>query len=142
MKLLEFEAKRLLADYGLPVPAGQVVRSGEVVLERELPVVVKAQVPVGGRGRAGGVRVARTVAEWEAAREALLGAQLLGHEVSSVLAEERLEPVRELYVALALDRTEQAVVLLAHRTGGVEISETVREQGPALKLVLAGRPGR
>jgi succinyl-CoA synthetase beta subunit len=141
MKLLEYEAKQLLAGYDLPVPAGQVVRHGEAeALTVALPVMVKAQIPAGGRGKAGGVRPAETAADYAAARDGLLGSELLGHPVGAVLAEEILEPARELYLAVALDRAEQGVVLLAHHSGGVEINGAVKARGPALKIKLSGAP--
>jgi succinyl-CoA synthetase beta subunit len=141
MKLLEYEAKQLLASYGLPVPAGQVLRRDADRLDVPLPVAVKAQIPVGGRGKAGGVRLVAAQAEFEAARRALLGSELLGYKVGSVLAEELVEPARELYLAVAIDRSRQAIVLLAHHSGGVEINRAVEVRGQALKLVLKGKPG-
>ncbi len=138
MKLLEYEAKNLLREYGLPTPAGVVWRTSKARPELKLPAMVKAQVPVGGRGRAGGVRAAATVAELEAAGEALIGKELLGFTVNSVLVEQQLQPDRELYLAVALDRAQQALVLLAHHDGGVDIEDAA---GEPLEIVLAGAPG-
>lgn len=141
MKLLEYEAKEMLRDYGLTTPDGRLLRGGDDdVGAGGLPVAVKAQVPVGGRGKAGGVKLARTAEEFAAARDGLLGRDLLGHRVNSVLAEELLEPVREVYMAVAVDRARRALVLLVHRAGGVDIEQAVREQGPALRVTLPGEP--
>lgn len=141
MILLEYEAKQLLREHGLATPVGRLLRAGDT-LDDDLPVVVKAQVPVGGRGKAGGVKVARTASELVAARDALLGQKLLGHVAASLLVEELLEPARELYVAVALDRAEQAMVLLAHHSGGVDIGHAARRSGGAFKVALRGEPSR
>lgn len=141
MKLLEYEAKNLLRSYGLPTPAGVVWRHGEALPDgAPLPAVVKVQIPVGGRGRAGGVRAAMTIGETEAAGRALLGQELLGYKVGAVLVEEQIKPAREMYLALALDRSEQALVLLAHRNGGVDIEEAAEADGAPLEIVLDGAP--
>jgi succinyl-CoA synthetase beta subunit len=137
MKLLEYEAKKMLRNYGLPTPAGVVWRAGEARPEIKLPAMVKAQVPVGGRGKAGGVRAVVTADEVQAAGDALLGRELLGFTVGSVLLEEQLRPQRELYLAVALDRSKQALVVLAHTDGGVDIEEA---QGEMLEVVLDGEP--
>lgn len=138
MKLLEYEAKEMLRNYGLPTPAGVVVRTGEELpADLGLPAVVKAQVPVGGRGRAGGVRPVASASEAAAATADLLGHELLGHQVGAVLVEEQLSAERELYLAVALDRSQQALVLLAHKNGGVDIEDA---EGQPLEVVLEGSP--
>jgi succinyl-CoA synthetase beta subunit len=137
MKLLEYEAKQLLRNYGLPTPAGVVWRARATRPNAPLPAMVKAQIPVGGRGRAGGVRPVASAAQLEAAGAALLGRELLGFEVGSVLVEERHKPARELYLAVALDRAKQALVLLAHHEGGVDIEAAA---GAPLEVVLDGAP--
>ena len=142
MKLLEYEAKQLLRDYGLFTPAGRLIRRGEAGGSGGLPAVIKAQVPASGRGKAGGVKVATSRAEYSEICEAMLGKTLLGHVTNTLLAEELIVPARELYLAIVLDRAEQALVLLAHHSGGVEIEQAATVRGPALKLALHGRPNR
>jgi succinyl-CoA synthetase beta subunit len=140
MKLLEHEAKNLFAKYHLPTPAGRLWRAGQQIGELNLPAVVKAQVPVGGRGKAGGIRLVETRAELEVAGAALLGRELLGHTVGSVLVEDQVVPTRELYVAIALDRAKQAFVLLGHPVGGIDINNAAGADGAVLKIVLDGAP--
>jgi succinyl-CoA synthetase beta subunit len=141
MKLLEYEAKKLLKAAGLRVPQGRVVKqAGEH--GGGWPVVVKAQVPVGGRGKAGGVKVVHDAREYAAAVKGLLGHELLGYKVSAVLVEEAVKPERELYLAVTVDRTAGQLVLLAHRHGGMDIEEAVREHGAALTVPLEGRPDK
>ena len=142
MKLLEYEAKQLLREYGLSTPGGRLLRLDAPASDGTWPAVLKAQIPVGGRGKAGGVRVVRTQTEYGEAREALLGKELLGYVTNTVLAEELIEPARELYLAVALDRAEQALVLLAHHSGGIDIERAVTGRGPVLKLALPDGPSR
>ena len=125
MKILEFEAKALLADQGLRVPAGQVVTRPEQAetMANSLgrPVVVKAQVPASGRMKAGGIRFATTPAEAAAATSELMQSQVRGFPVEWVLVEERLEPVVELYVGVTYDGQTQMATVLAVRAGGIEV---------------------
>lgn len=120
MNLLEVEGKALLAAHGLPVPKG--------ALWPDLPsvkgeLVVKAQVPAGKRGKAGGVRFVNSAEEARETAEALLGETVNGHRVDAVYLEERLAIRRELYLAVAVDRDARAHVLIASPKGGVGIEE-------------------
>jgi succinyl-CoA synthetase beta subunit len=125
MKILEFEAKALLAEQGLSVPAGQVVtrpEEAEAVASRiGGPVVVKAQVPVSGRMKAGGIRFAETPAEGAAVAGELLRARVRDFPVGSVLVEQRLEPLDEIYVGVTYDSQTQMATVLATKGGGVEV---------------------
>ncbi len=134
MKVHEFQAKRILSGFGLAIPRGDVAGSpaaARSIAERlGSPVVVKAQVHAGGRGKTGGIRRAATPAEAEAAAAALIGAVLItpqtgprGKVVRRVLVEETVDAVRELYLGLTIDRSREAVVMMAAREGGVEIEE-------------------
>jgi len=142
MKLHEYQAKELLARYGVPVPNGRVARTPE---EAEAAanqlggkVVVKAQVHAGGRGRAGGVKLANSVAEARTAAEALLGTRLVTHQsgpqgqpVNAVLVEEQFEIDRELYMGVVIDNSAGMPIVIASASGGMEIEE-VAERTPEL----------
>ena len=135
MNIHEYQAKELLAKFGVAVPRGGVAYSaGEAVevarrLGRSL-WVVKAQIHAGGRGKAGGVKLARSEDEVAAAARAMLGRKLVTHqtgpegrEVKRVYVEEGCEIARELYLGMLIDRTTQRVTLIGSTEGGVEIEE-------------------
>ena len=126
MKLLECMAKDVLAAAGVDVPQGRrcttPAEAGEAA--RALgPVAVKAQVLVGGRGRAGGIRLADTPEEAVAHAEAILGMEIKGERVHEVLCEQRLRIDQELYLALAVDTSARRPVLIASAKGGMAIEE-------------------
>ena len=139
MKLHEYQAKELFARYGVPVPNGTVARSADeaAAAAEELggKVVVKAQVHAGGRGMAGGIKLANSVEEARAAAEALLGTRLVtvqspqGQPVDAVLVEEQIDVARELYLGAVIDNSAGMPVLIASAAGGMEIEE-VAEQHP------------
>jgi len=141
MRLHEFQAKQLLAQYGIPVPSGVVVEQPKAITKalakfKGRPCVVKAQVLAGGRGKAGGVRLTRTAAEARAAIQALLGTRLVtpqtggqGEVVRRVLVEAASTVQQEFYVSIILDRRRECPVLLASREGGVEI-EALASRAP------------
>jgi succinyl-CoA synthetase beta subunit len=120
MKLLEYEAKSILKNSRIPVPAGQV-SDGSDNSQPTLPVVVKSQVPIGGRGKAGGIKIAKTNAELVRATQDILSLAIKGFTPHVVLYEELLEIGRELYLSLTINRSKAAIELIAHRDGGVEI---------------------
>ena len=132
MFLLEHEAKTLLARFGMPVPHGVVIVDPAAPLPLSPPLAVKAQEPTGGRGKAGGVRLADSAAEARAHVTALLGSTLLGHHVQSVLVEERVPAEREGYLAIVLDRAARGPVLVASDAGGVDVETS----GDALRLAI------
>ncbi|OGW81220.1 MAG: succinate--CoA ligase subunit beta [Omnitrophica bacterium RIFCSPLOWO2_12_FULL_44_17] len=127
MKIHEYQAKEILARYGLPVVAGKVADSPETVYQiakaMGKPVVVKAQVHVGGRGKAGGIQLANTPDEARTAALRLLGQPLKGLIVEKVLVEEQIRVERELYLGITVDRQHKQNVLLLSAEGGVEIEE-------------------
>ena len=127
MRLLEHEAKAIFSRYGIPVPRGELVKSPsearKTAAKLKTPVVVKAQVPVAGRGKAGGILFADSPAEAEIAAKKLLKAQIGGLEINSLLVEERLSIVRELYFGITVDRSSRSYVALASSEGGMEIEE-------------------
>ena len=134
MKVHEYQAKALLRELGVPVPNGEVASSpadAKVVAARiGGKVVVKAQVHAGGRGKAGGIKLADGATEAEAAARQILGMRLRtpqtppeGVEVRSVLVEEASAIERELYVSITLDRARSAHVVMASQAGGMDIEE-------------------
>ena len=126
MKLYEFQAKEVFARGGIPVPRGKMVSTAEEaeVAARELGrCVVKAQVHVGGRGKAGGIKVVNTPQEARAAAEGMLGKPLKGFLVHHVLVEEALPIAAEYYLSVIVDRTTKRPVMIASAMGGVDIEE-------------------
>jgi len=135
MDLVEFQGKQLFARNGVPVPPpGDVARTVEEAVasaERILgggasAVVVKAQVKVGGRGKAGGVRLARSVAEAREAAEAILGLDIKGHEVRVLYMEPASDIVEEYYLSVLHDRVGKGDLIICSRQGGVDIEEVNR----------------
>jgi succinyl-CoA synthetase beta subunit len=131
LKLHEYQSKQLFAQHGIPIPRGRVARTAEEAraIARDLggPVVVKSQVLVGGRGKAGGIKVAQTPDEAEAIAERILGMTIKGLPVRKVLIDEAASIRSEIYLGAALDRARRKVVLIASAAGGVEIEEVARQ---------------
>jgi len=126
MKLYEYKAKELLRKHGIPVPDGFVVSSSDQVKELPGPVMVKAQVLIGGRGKAGGIKPADTVEEARKAASAILGLNIRGYVTKQVLLERRLEVAKELYLGITIDRSRRGLLLMASASGGMDI-ESVPE---------------
>ena len=138
MRLLEHQAKTLLARCGVPVPSGEVAstpQEARAIAARLGRVVVKAQVSVGGRGKAGGIKAAATPAEVEEVAGAMLGGTLKGLAVRQVLVEQALDIARELYLSLVLDRDRRCLVLMACAEGGVDIEEVGRLRPASLARI-------
>jgi succinyl-CoA synthetase beta subunit len=134
MKIHEYQAKALLAKYGVPVPKGEVAETVEQAVEAAKrlggKVVVKAQIHAGGRGKGGGVKLATGPAETEKVAGEILGMTLVTHQtgpegraVKKVLVEETLPIAKELYAGLVLDRATGKVVFMASSEGGMDIEE-------------------
>jgi succinyl-CoA synthetase beta subunit len=152
MKIHEYQAKAILARYGVPVPRGEVAFSaaeaGEIA--RRLGgkvVVVKAQIHAGGRGKGGGVKLARTPDEAERIASSMIGMTLVTHQtgpegrvVGRVLVEEGLQMQRELYVSIVLDRAAGKPVVMASAAGGMDIEE-VAEKTPEKIVRVYIEPG-
>ena len=130
MRLLEFQAKRLFSQYGIPVPKGVLIESpDDLDLEKlSFPAVLKAQVPVGGRGKAGGIRIVTQAKEAAAVAKELLASNIKGVPVQAVLAEEQAEIERELYLAILIDKQTNMPIIMASAIGGVDIEEVAREK--------------
>ncbi|MEM0249542.1 MAG: ADP-forming succinate--CoA ligase subunit beta [Desulfurococcaceae archaeon] len=130
MKLYEYEAKEIASKYGIPVPRGKIAKTPDEVayIARELgPVVIKAQVLVGGRGLAGGVKAASTPEEAFRIASSLLSSSIRGEKVNALLVEEKVCIARELYLSLTVDRTARKPVYLVSEIGGVEIEELAKK---------------
>lgn len=127
MKIHEFQAKEILSRYGIPVPAGHVAESVEqaerAVAQVGFPCVIKAQVHVGGRGKAGGIKVVRSEAEAANAAQDILGMEIKGLVVERVLVEEAVDIAAEYYLGITLDRANQRNVLIVSAAGGIDIEE-------------------
>jgi len=124
MLMLEHDAKEILARHGLAVPRGRLVASAqEIDLPFAGPCVVKAQVPTGGRGKAGAIRKASTAAELPAILADLLGTRLKSHTVAECRIEQAIEGARELYLSFSIDPAAAAVTVLASANGGMEVEE-------------------
>ena len=139
MDLHEYQGKELFASVGLTVPRGAVAGTPadaeKVAAELGGRVVVKAQVHVGGRGKAGGVKLADTPAEARDVAEQMIGMDIRGHRVHRVLVEEASDIVRELYAALVLDRGAKQVLAMLSGIGGMDIELVARDHPEALARV-------
>ena len=130
MKIHEYQAKEVFAAFGIPLPRERVAaRPDEAAsLARELgmPVVIKAQVLVGGRGKAGGVKKVESADQVETVAGSILGMEIKGLKVNKVLVSECVDIKGEAYVGIVIDRASRAPVLMASAAGGVEIEEVAK----------------
>ena len=144
MKVHEYQAKEILSRYGVPVPKGKVARTADeaaaIAEELGVPVVVKAQIHAGGRGKGGGIKLASDAGEARAAAGEILGMQLVTHQtgpegqlVKRVLIEERIEIDRELYLGIVIDNSVGLPLVMASAEGGVEIEEVAAKDPDAIK---------
>ncbi|MBI4416824.1 MAG: ADP-forming succinate--CoA ligase subunit beta [Euryarchaeota archaeon] len=127
MKFYEYKAHEIFRKHGIPVPRGVLAASGEDLVDPPLPCVVKAQVLVGGRGKAGGIKFAHTVEEARQAARAILGMRIGPYTVRQVYAQELLDIAQELYLSITIDRSARAPLLMASTRGGVEIESVPPE---------------
>jgi succinyl-CoA synthetase beta subunit len=144
MKIHEYQAKSILARYGVPIPRGEVASDAagarEIAEKLGGTVVVKAQIHAGGRGKGGGVKLAKSPEEAEAITDEMIGMQLITHQtgpqgskVETVLVEEALDIHKELYLGIVIDRKVGVPVLMASTEGGMDIEE-VAANSPELIL--------
>ena len=147
MKIHEYQAKEILRKYGVTVPAGDMavtLEEADIAAKKlfdagNAVVVVKAQIHAGGRGKGGGVKVVKTLADANAASKAILGMQLITHQtgpegqkVQRLLIEEGSAIDRELYLGIVLDRASAKVVFMASKSGGMEIEEVAAKDPGAI----------
>ncbi|WP_254544542.1 ADP-forming succinate--CoA ligase subunit beta [Halomarina pelagica] len=139
MKLHEYQAKGVFAEAGIPVPESELAETVDEVVDAAgrigYPVAVKAQVQVGGRGKAGGIELVDDEAEAREAADAILGMDLKGLHVGSVLVEEAVDFTDELYVGVTMDRTVGRPVAMVSTRGGVNIEEVAEEDPDAIARV-------
>ncbi len=144
MKLHEYQSKRIFAEHGIPIPKGEVATSSDEAREiaRKLggPVVIKSQVLVGGRGKAGGVKVAKNVDEAEELADQILGMDIKGLTVDKVLIDEAADIREEIYLGVVIDRALQKPVVIASAEGGVEIEEVAKTNPEAIKRLPIDLP--
>jgi succinyl-CoA synthetase beta subunit len=139
MKIHEYQAKQILKKFGVPVPNGEVAHTPAEAREiakkiGKSPLVVKAQIHAGGRGKGGGIKLANSPDEVEQTAKKMIGMKLVtpqtgpeGKEVRRVLVEEGLKIDRELYVGIVIDRSRQMPVVMASEAGGMEIEEVAKK---------------
>ena len=148
MKIHEYQAKQILRDYGVRTPVGDVARTPEKAhsVARRLtskdgrfPVVVKSQVLVGGRGKAGGVKLAHSLKDVRALARQILGMDIKGETVRTVLVEQGVDIQREIYLGIIIDRARKMPVFMISAAGGVEI-EQVAAETPEQILFVAVDP--
>ena len=153
MKVHEYQAKALFKEFGIPVPNGGVAATPEeaekIASETDGKVAVKAQVYAGGRGKAGGIKLAATPAEAAGAARELLGKRLVTHQttpqgvpVEKVLVEETIPVKRELYLSLVIDRGRKLPVMMASASGGMDIEEVARVSPEKILRVHIDPPDR
>jgi succinyl-CoA synthetase beta subunit len=129
MRLFEYEAKEIFKENGIPTPQGGVAKSlkeAEKLFKALGPSVIKSQVLVGGRGKAGGIQFAEDEAQLKEHAEKLLGSEIRGFTVKSLLIEEKLHIERELYLGVTVERSQGKAVVLASGKGGIDIEELAR----------------
>ena len=142
MDLYEYQARELFAAHGVPVLAGIVARTPDEAYEAAQKLladndllVVKAQVKIGGRGKAGGVKLARSAEDAREKAEAILGMDIKGHTVRSVLIAAGADIAEEFYFSILLDRSERRELALCSAQGGMDIETLAREHPEALARV-------
>src|SRR5881396_2415596 len=156
MKIHEYQAKEILKKYGVPVPRGEVADTAEEAAEIAGRlggrVVVKAQIHAGGRGKGGGVKLAKDADEASDLTKKMIGMTLVTHQtgpegrvVNKVLIEEALNIDRELYLGITLDRRIGMPVIMASKQGGMEIEEVAERDPNAIHrepvdVVLGAQP--
>ena len=146
MDLFEYQAKELFAEYGVPIPQGKVATTADEArqIAEEFAaakpgakplVVIKAQVKTGGRGKAGGVKLADTPDEAQEKAGRILGMDIKGHTVHSVLVAEDTDIAREFYLSFLLDRAERTFLSMCTVEGGMEVEDLARERPDALARI-------
>ncbi len=146
MKIHEYQAKAILADFGVPVPRGRVAGTpadaGAIARELGGTVVVKAQIHAGGRGKGGGVKLAKSPREAEQVASQILGMMLKTHQtgpegqrVTRVLVEEAMDIHQEMYLGIVIDRSVDLPVIMASSAGGMDIEEVAQNRPEAITKV-------
>ncbi|MBI3537712.1 MAG: ADP-forming succinate--CoA ligase subunit beta [Chloroflexi bacterium] len=130
MKLAEYQSKNIFSKYGIPIPRCQIASNAleahQVAQQIGRTVVIKAQVLVGGRGKAGGVKIAANAEDAEKLADAILNMEIKGLPVRKVLIDEAIEIAQEIYLGITIDRAARCATLIASSAGGIEIEEVAR----------------
>ena len=139
MKVHEYQAKEIFGKYGIPIPRGKVAKSVDevIAISREvgIPCVIKSQVHVGGRGKAGGIKIANNEQQVKEYAEKILGMEIKGLTVKKVLVASAIDIANEAYLGIINDRTVQKTVIMACKEGGVEIEEVAKKNPDAIHKV-------
>ena len=144
MNLFEYQGKRLYQDFSIPTPKSIFVSSISEISDNHgltYPVVVKAQVQVGGRGKAGGIKVAKDFDELTKFSDEILGMDIKGHIVQSLLLEEASDILEEYYISFTLDRSAKSYLMMLSAKGGMDIEE-VAEKNPDDLIMLHISPSK
>ena len=146
MDLFEYQARDLLASHGVPVLPGGVAETPEqaeaIAREISAPVVVKAQVKVGGRGKAGGVKLADNPEDAKARAQDILGLDIKGHITHKVMVAQASDIAEEYYFSYLLDRSNRTFLAMASKEGGMEIEQLAVERPEALARIPVDATGR
>lgn len=131
MRLYEYEAKKLFGKFGIPVPGNELAGNRESVISSaskiSLPVVLKSQVLVGGRGKAGGIKVVARKENLASRADELFGLKIKGFPVNSILVEKALDIKKELYLGITINRADYKITVIASDSGGVDIESVASE---------------
>ncbi|HOR86437.1 MAG TPA: succinate--CoA ligase subunit beta [Bacillota bacterium] len=125
MNLYEFEGKRILSDFGIPVPKSEMIYAKDADAPLTYPFVLKAQVLTGGRGKAGGIRVCANEAEFKKNAAEILDMTIKGHRVNGLLCEQMVKAERELYLSITLQGVDRPTLIISE-AGGMEIEEVAK----------------
>jgi succinyl-CoA synthetase beta subunit len=141
MNVHEYQAAEILRRYGIPVNSGEVATSPEearrIVERLGAPVAIKSQVHTGGRGKAGGIKLAKSIEEAEQVASQILGMDIRGHTVRKVLIVPAVTIAKEFYLGAILDRPQRKIALMASGEGGVDIEEVARERPEQIVRAVA-----
>lgn len=128
LMLIEYSGKELFRKYGIPTPEGYIVNDPKNIISVSKPMMIKAQVQAGGRGKAGGIRFGSTLEQVQKAAGEILDLKISGKAVTSVLIEERLNVFREIYVSMTMDRSRRLPILMIVKQGGMDVESRQKEE--------------
>ncbi len=130
MRLYEYEGKEIFKKCGIAVPQGILVRTGEeaqqAAIKIDKEVVIKSQILAGGRGKAGGIKIAKTAGDAGKISQEMLGMELEGYKINGLLVEEKLDIADEMYMGVTVDDKNGGPIAIASVEGGVEIEEVAK----------------
>jgi len=128
MKLFEYQGKVLYQKHDISTPKGRLVKNEKDFTGLKFPLILKAQVPIGGRGKAGGIKTAQDLNDAKEKLSKILGMDIKGYKVGKVLAEEKADIKKELYLSITLDRTKQMPLIMLSAEGGMDIESVPDEK--------------